>query len=353
MSEIKKFSTYCVECDNEVVATIEHRSMSMRIRGQETNYDAAVAICPSCGSVIADSRIEGKNLAAAYTAYRSANNLLQPEEIKEIRNRYGLSLRDFSRFLGFGEQTVSRYETGALQDEAHDGMMRLASSHDGAAQLLAIRRDQLPANIVAAAERFIASRPPRRFAVADFNWPPLNACTPSRTNGYRAFDWDRAGAAVVSLASRCTNLYKTKLQKAMFFLDYYCFGMSGSSLTGIEYAHADYGPVINDKDVLLCVLQRQGKIELVQRGYGEIVTPLLSPDGIFDERELGYIDLVAGFVDTFETASGISEFSHSLDAWKGTKSGEIIDYPSYAKEVVKAIDSKASACAIKGTGRRR
>lgn len=82
MSEINVFSTYCVECDNEVVATIEHRSMSMRIRGQETAYEAEVAICPICSSVIADSRIEGKNLAAAYTTYRSANKVVKAIDSK-------------------------------------------------------------------------------------------------------------------------------------------------------------------------------------------------------------------------------------------------------------------------------
>lgn len=340
---MKTLSTYCVECDREVDARIEHRDETMRIRGQETPYGGEVAVCPVCGAVIADSRVETRNLDAAYSAYRSANDLLSPEEIREIRQRYSLSLRDFSRFLGFGEQTVARYESGALQDETHDGMMRLAASPEGASLLLEIRRAQLPERIVDAVGRFIASQPPRRLEAIDLDWPPLDACAPTRENGYRAFDWERAGAAVVSLARRCRNLYKTKLQKAMFFLDYYCFGLTSSSLTGIAYAHADYGPVINDKDTLLYALQRQGKIALVPNGWGEIVTPLVDPDEVFDERELGYIELVARFVDTFESASEISDFSHGLAAWRDTRSGEVIDYPSHAAEVVRAVDGRASA----------
>ena len=145
---MKTLSTYCVECDREVDARIEHRDETMRIRGQETPYGGEVAVCPVCGSVVADSRVETRNLDAAYSAYRSANDLLSPEEIREIRQRYSLSLRDFSRFLGFGEQTVARYESGALQDETHDGMMRLAASPEGASLLLEIRRAQLPERIV-------------------------------------------------------------------------------------------------------------------------------------------------------------------------------------------------------------
>lgn len=343
MSAMNTLSTYCVECDQEVDARIVHRDESMRIRRRETAYGAEVATCPLCGAVIADSRVEARNLDAAYSAYRSANNLLQPEQIREIRGRYGLSLRDFSRFLGFGEQTVARYESGALQDEAHDGMIRLAANPEGASLLLGIRREQLPERVLESVEGFIASQPPHRFKAIDLSWPPLEAYTPSRTNGYRAFDWERVGAAVVALASRCKNLYKTKLQKAMFFLDYYCFGQTSSSLTGIAYAHAPYGPVINDKDTLLYALQQQGEIELVQTEWGEIVTPLVNSDEMFTERELGYINLVAKAVDTFETASQISGFSHELAAWKETKNGEIIDYPKYAKEVMAAIERRSIA----------
>ncbi len=343
MSENKTLNTYCVECDREVDARIEHRGESMRIRGQETPFESEVAVCPDCGAVIADSRVEGRNIAAAYSAYRAANSLLSPEEIREIRNRYGLSLRDFSRFLGFGEQTVARYESGALQDEVHDGMMRLAANPEGASLLLGIRRNQLPGRVIEAAENFIASQPDRRPQAIDLSWPPLEAFTPSSANGYRAFDWERAAAAVVALARRCKNLYKTKLQKAMFFLDYYCFGQTSSSLTGISYAHADYGPVINDKDALLYALQQRGDIELVPNGWGEIVTPLVNSDETFNEMELEHIELVARFVDTFDTATAISGFSHELAAWKETESGEIIDYPSHAEEVVRAVDRKATA----------
>lgn len=341
MSEMKStFSTYCIECDQEVEARVERRTETMRIRKQDITYEATVAVCPVCGAVIADARIESENLAAAYAAYRAANHLLSPEEIKAVRERYGLSLRDFSRFLGFGEQTVARYESGALQDEAHDGMIRLAASPAGALSLLNVKRDQLSEKIISAVENFVDSQAPDRFSTLDFSWPPLEAYSPSRTNGYRPFDWSRVCGAVVILAHRCKRLYKTKLQKAMFFLDYYCYGMTSTSLTGIEYAHADYGPVINDKDTLLYALQQRGKIELVPNGWGEIVKPLVEQEETFDEKELEYIDLVARFVDTFDTASEISEFSHELSAWKETGSGKVIDYPKYAADVVDAVDTR-------------
>lgn len=68
----------------------------------------------------------------------------------------------------------------------------------------------------------------------------------------------------------------------------------------------------------------------------------MDSDETFYEEELIFINLIAKFVDTFDTASEISDFSHNLAAWKETKSGEIIDYPKYAEEIVKAVDRRTA-----------
>ena len=44
----------------------------------------------------------------------------------------GSSSAEFSLFLGFGEQTVAKYEAGTLPDELHSNTMRMASTKEGA-----------------------------------------------------------------------------------------------------------------------------------------------------------------------------------------------------------------------------
>lgn len=48
-----------------------------------------------------------------------------PEEIKQIRQQYGITQVDFSRVLGFGDKTIARYENGALQDTAPNNLILL------------------------------------------------------------------------------------------------------------------------------------------------------------------------------------------------------------------------------------
>ena len=340
MNAEKMLNTYCPECDREVDARLEHRLETLPVKGESTSYDAEVAVCPCCGEEIGDSRVEEGNLRRAYSAYCAAHGLMAPDEVKELRNSYGLSLREFSKFLGFGEQTVARYESGAIPDDSHNTMLKLASTAEGAASLLSVRGSQLSGRTASAVRRFIESRTPRSglaAAFAAYQRPPQEMVTPSGRNGFRSFSMERVAAVVCELAARCKDLYKIKLQKAMFFTDFLCYAKTSRSMTGLAYAHADYGPVMDGRDRIVAELQDAGFVELAEKGWGEVVVPARRPEGVLSEDEIRLVDEVADFVNTFETSSEISSFSHELDAWSDTDSGQFIEYDSNAEQVEAAI----------------
>lgn len=52
-------------------------------------------------------------------------NILTSNEIVDIRENYGLSQVDLAKLLGWGEATIARYESKAIQDEAYDNMLRI------------------------------------------------------------------------------------------------------------------------------------------------------------------------------------------------------------------------------------
>ena len=340
MNADKTLNTYCPECDCEVEARLEHRIETLPVKGEPTSYDAEVAVCPCCGEVIGDSRIEEGNLRRAYSAYCAAHDLVAPDEVRELRNSYGLSLREFSKFLGFGEQTIARYEAGAIPDDSHNTMLKLASTAEGAASLLSVRESQLSERTASAVRRFIESKAPLTglaAAFAAYQWPTQEMATPSGRNGFRSFSMERVAAVVCELAARCKDLYKTKLQKAMFFTDFLCYARTSRSMTGLAYAHANCGPVMGDRDRIVAGLQDAGFVELTEKGWGEVVVPTRCPEGVLSEDEIQLVAEVADFVNTFGTSSEISSFSHELDAWSSTDSGQFIEYDSNAEQVEAAI----------------
>ena len=54
------------------------------------------------------------------------NHELTPQDIKDIRARYGLSQRSFARLLGLGEASLARYEKGQKPSRANANLIRAA-----------------------------------------------------------------------------------------------------------------------------------------------------------------------------------------------------------------------------------
>ncbi len=339
---------YCPECDAEVHACLRNRPATLSVRGEEVGYSETVAVCPVCGAVIGDARVEGANLERAYDAYRRLHGILFPGEVKALRDSYGLSLREFSRFLGFGEQTAYRYEHGDIPDQSHNTTMLSAKTIEGARLLLAQNRGRLGDRSIARIEQCVqamvdgaAERTRLRFTLED-----READAPSAANGYRRLDLDRVAALVYELASRCRDLYWTKLQKAIFFADMICYERYSCSLTGLSYAHATYGPVMDRKDEVRCILVDRGTIGFRECGWGEILVPLQSGDLPFNAEETALIDEVSRFVNSFNTATELSDFSHKLNCWDGSVDGEIIEYTRDDGEVGVAMHERMSRLGI-------
>lgn len=81
--------------------------------------------------------------------------LLIPEEIRQVRDKTGLSAADMGLLLGIGEVTYTRWETGrALPTPASDTLMRLIDQNSDVFALLDAEREP---NRSALIDRYITS----------------------------------------------------------------------------------------------------------------------------------------------------------------------------------------------------
>lgn len=68
--------------------------------------------------------------------------LLRPEEIRAVRARAGLSQTDMALFVGVGEKTYSRWESGrSLQNRSNDNLIRIADQFPSLFSQLEAQRD--------------------------------------------------------------------------------------------------------------------------------------------------------------------------------------------------------------------
>ncbi len=116
---------FCTNCDEYRGYTKRLTEVVHAIKGEEIIVKIELPYCIECGNQLSDIDIEEKHFDMALTEYRKRNRLLQPNEIKSIREFYGLSQRAFSRALGFAEPTINRYEQGAIQDSLHNNIIKL------------------------------------------------------------------------------------------------------------------------------------------------------------------------------------------------------------------------------------
>lgn len=121
---------YCNNCREDKEIEIREEKESYPVRNEQTEIMAHVTYCTHCGEQIWNEELDEKNLQDAYRIYRAKHDLLQPEEIKRIRDKYSLSQISFGRILGFGDKTITRYENGSIQDLTHNNLIELARFPD-------------------------------------------------------------------------------------------------------------------------------------------------------------------------------------------------------------------------------
>ena len=112
---------FCSTCGDFVSSSIQNVTETFNVRGIDITITSPARICENCGTIIFDAVLDDEKLKLVYRGYREQKGMLQPEEIKEIREKRNLTQEEFSKILGFN---VARYENGSLQSEEEDERIR-------------------------------------------------------------------------------------------------------------------------------------------------------------------------------------------------------------------------------------
>ena len=119
-------SFYARVVDCQKMPNGQHLHILNDIKGdliEDIEVNAQIMVCADCGEELFNEELDSKTLICAYNEYRRKHKLLFPEEIKRIREQYGLSQRSFAKLLNWGDKTIHRYENGAIQDRVHNSLL--------------------------------------------------------------------------------------------------------------------------------------------------------------------------------------------------------------------------------------
>ncbi len=328
---------YCEECGREVETKIITKKESYDVCGEQIEVEAQVLVCAECGEEFYCEELDNATLVTAYNEYRRRHKLLLPEEIKKIREQYGLSQRSFAKLLNWGDKTICRYENGSVQDKAHNSLLLFLREPEN-------MRTYLTENEIAIDERQKAKlldtvekleqdteyRTGRRFFELFFSRIPCE------DNGFKGFDYEKLCAMVLFFAHKSSELLKTKLMKLLNYSDMIFYKENGISISGLKYAHLPYGPVPENFDMLFGKMSADhiAHIEVVyDNGYEkhQVIPECDITDGVLSEEELDVLERIYVKFKDFGSVD-ISNYSHREKGYSSTKKGEIISY-SYAKDI--------------------
>lgn len=321
---------YCPKCDatNEVI--IKAIDETYIVRGEEISTNTNVAHCTRCKEQVFSEELDNKTLERVYSEFRQRRGILTPDQIRSIRKQYGLSQRALSRLLRLGEITIHRYESGSLPSDAHNELLLLIEEPANVKKIL----DQTGSDLSPTEEERLRKRLDELLIETNktiwltSTYELLSSYEPSLFSGFKKFEPDKIREMIALFAQRATNLSKTKLMKLFFYSDFYHFKNNAVSISGLQYAHLPYGPVIDNYTTLLSWLEFQDIIKVTptdtETGW-ELISSTSKVESILEPEEIKTLEHVIKRFGNL-TAKELSDYSHEEKAYTKTTNGQLISY---------------------------
>lgn len=123
MKILKTEQKLCLSCMEEHNVNIVEVEEQVTYKHLEVEYLSIYEYCEDSDEYIETEDMIRTNSLSMKDAYRRKVGLLTSNDIKNIREKYGVSQKEFSEILNWGQATITRYENHQIQDKAHDDIL--------------------------------------------------------------------------------------------------------------------------------------------------------------------------------------------------------------------------------------
>ncbi len=325
----------CPVCEKEVEVKPANTIRKVNIRGETFEVPVKLYKCLECGyDQIEDHEDPQDEIDIAFREYRKKHNMLQPEEIKFIRKKYGLTQQELAKILGISPATLSRYENGGLQEFAHDRLLQFIAEPKNMYALIEKNKSLLSDDRTKELKNkiFEAMGNADRYESLERK----HNVSSEKYRGNKTFSFDFFEKVVLYVINKVEALgnvvTKTKLNKLMFYIDFLSYKELGHSITGAVYVKLPYGPVPDGFQAALELMEENGSINITEiyPQEGDAVTYIIHSSKLvysidLNEKERKIIDSIITNLGT-KKASELSRISHEEIAYKETQEKRKIDY---------------------------
>ena len=317
----------------EMKLTKEQRSMIFR---KET-FDIVFHYyqCEDSGEQFTSAALDELNMNQVYNQYRDKFNIPFPDEINNIRSKYGLSASKMSEILGFGVNSYRQYEAGEIPSVDNAKLIQMVDDPQNFMEMTALcgTLDEKARVKYIQKAIFLAEEKKRNIFNINFKEYLLGNHLADIYSGYRNPNFEKITEMVVYFSDKLSP-FKTKMNKLLFYADFLMFKQSCFSISGMRYKAIEMGPVPINFQSIFEYLANKNEIDIFTTEFpqGYIGEQFKAKNDrpfrveLFSENELNVLEKVANVFKPTST-NQIIEISHLEEAWKkNEKNKSVISY---------------------------
>lgn len=302
-------------------ATLQKEMRTLNFRKEPFPVWFQYYVCKDTGEQFTDEELDEVNTNQVYNQYRAKYGIPFPDEIKATREQYGLSANKMSEILGLGINVYRNYEAGEVPSVSNGRLIQMVKDPKEFKKLIEVGKNEFTTEELEKIYKKINNSLDSWNEIENFyEHIMLGEKRPGVFNGYRVPDVRKVNNLVLYFADK-VKPFKTKMNKLLFYADFFHFKKTGFSITGLRYQSIQKGPVPKNYDWVFDNSMEKKFIKIKLHDYGNYMGEQFLPTGekIFEEELFTSSELkaVEAVVASFKkaTVNEIVNTSHEEKAW--------------------------------------
>ena len=304
----------------EVILKREMRTMDFR--KEQFNVMFQYYLCKDTGEQFTNDELDKVNTNQVYNQYRTKYGIPFPDEIIAIREQYGLSASKMSEILGMGINLYRNYESGEVPSVSNGRLIQMVRDPQEFRKLIDFSKNEFTVDELEKINKKINHAIDRRCEWDNhYEHIMLGEKRPNLFNGYKAPNLEKINNMILFFAEK-VEPFKTKMNKLLFYADFFHFKNTCFSISGLTYQAIQKGPVPKNYDWIFDNAMEKRIITIELHDYGMYMGEQFKVTGqvgfdetLFSVSELKAMETVATYFEKI-TVNGIVNKSHEEIAWQ-------------------------------------
>ena len=288
-------------------------------RGEQYEYEHSSWFCSDSGESFTDDLSDTAGFVQVTNQYRDKYGIPYTDEIISIRNKYDISAAKMSLILGIGVNQYRKYEQGEVPSVSNGRMIRSVSNPKVMLEMVESSKNEMSQaeyeKIANKVKSIIADSD--SYKLEQYEIKRIFSTLRSKENGYAQLSLDRLKNVMLYILGRCDDVWCTKMNKLLFYVDFLSYRDSGMAITGLSYRAVDFGPVPERWEKVYSEFPEVHQ-EFRQAGDFErsvLIATQNANVSLFTDFELQVMDKVCSLLGK-KSSRELSRISHEEKAWK-------------------------------------